>query len=580
MLHRFFPLILFAATLSAAPMTYTVTGIGSGSWNSQPFTDAIFTFTFTSDTEAIVHGTGCCGGADSTPAGTAATVTVGGFAPATLTGNQAIFLNRSEETVGIWHFNSPDYLTVAAPKFANDDLTTASAPATGTSFSYVTPLPLSTGGTLYFSAVRDVYYSQQAANSGEVTLTSVTPNSGLLYSDTPHTFTAVVSDNSGAGDIGGLDLQFRDKPNQPNACWLYYNATDNTLTINRQNVWGQATPIGASGATLAGDACTVDTTTATVSASGNDLTLNVPIEFTYADGRPWGIFLAAQNKANVSTDYSEMGTVTVESPGSYGFHLSVSPTSQKKFAGYDTEFGIAVQRFGGFDEPVTLSATYAPATGGNPTPLSISFFPETVEADESTMIVSSPFTATPDRYTFFIKASSPSRGETTIATLELSRFTPFITASPNSGGGSTQAFTFSWADSTPINALNILFASSFDGSHACWIYFDVDESAPHSGAHRLFLAGDDGVSWMDAGSAGYFPSESGAAAHGENSQCVIGGPGTQYDPDLPPSEGSRTLTIPITFKPGFAGTKTIYVRTANDAGYDSGYQTRGEWTVP
>jgi hypothetical protein len=40
---------------------------------------------------------------------------VSGFEPATLQGNQAIFLNRAEGTAGIWHFDSPDYLTVATP---------------------------------------------------------------------------------------------------------------------------------------------------------------------------------------------------------------------------------------------------------------------------------------------------------------------------------------------------------------------------------------------------------------------------------------------------------------------------------
>jgi len=132
MTHRLLLFALFVTGASAAPMTYTISGIGSGSWNSQPFTEASFTLTFTSDTGTIVHGTSCCGGADSTPAGTSATVSVSGFEPAALTGNQAVFVNPSEQTAGIWHFDSPDYLTVATPAFANDDLTTTIAPTSGT----------------------------------------------------------------------------------------------------------------------------------------------------------------------------------------------------------------------------------------------------------------------------------------------------------------------------------------------------------------------------------------------------------------------------------------------------------------
>src|SRR6185312_6208061 len=176
MTHRLLLFALLVTVASAAPITYTISGIGSGSWNSQPFTEASFTLTFSSDSSTVVHGTSCCAGADSTPAGTTATVSVSGFDPATLTGNQAIFFNRAEQTAGVWHFNSPDYLTVATPAFANDDLTTTIAPTGGTTFSYVTPLPLSTGGSLYFSSVHDVTYSQQPGNfSGRVSTISVTP---------------------------------------------------------------------------------------------------------------------------------------------------------------------------------------------------------------------------------------------------------------------------------------------------------------------------------------------------------------------------------------------------------------------
>src|SRR5947209_8265338 len=124
MIRPLFLLVAAAGLAAAAPMTYTLTGTGSGYWNSQPFTNASFTFTFTSDTSTIVHGAPCCGNPDSTPSGTAATVTVTGFSPAQLAGDQAIFLDRAGVTAGIWHFNSAQYVTVTNSVFSTDDLTT------------------------------------------------------------------------------------------------------------------------------------------------------------------------------------------------------------------------------------------------------------------------------------------------------------------------------------------------------------------------------------------------------------------------------------------------------------------------
>ena len=247
MLRRVLLLAVLTSGAFAAPMTYTITGIGSGSWNSQPFTDVSFTFIFTSDTATIVHGTPCCSAVDTTPAATAATVLVNSFVPASLSGDQAIFLNRPGQTVGIWHYNSPDYLTIAAPQFAAADLTTPIASAGGTTFSYVTPIPLSTGGTVYFTSVHDVIYSQQPG-SGQVSTISVTPNGATVQQDTMQTFTVVVADSAGASDIGGLDLLLGDTA-YPYACWLYFNAVTNSLQASHRFNWGSPSPVGPSGST-------------------------------------------------------------------------------------------------------------------------------------------------------------------------------------------------------------------------------------------------------------------------------------------------------------------------------------------
>ena len=66
-----------------------------------------------------------------------------------------------------------------------------------------------------------------------------------------------------------------------------------------------------------------------------------------------------------------------------------------------------------------------------------------------------------------------------------------------------------------------------------------------------------------------------------NSQCTIDGPHAKYFDDPPVAGGNhlgyKYLSVPISFAPGFAGGKTIFVRAANEAGLDTGYQALGAW---
>ncbi len=577
MLRPLFLLAAAAGLVVATPMTYTISGTGSGSWNSQPFTNANFTFIFTSDTSTIVHGTACCSSAYTTPPGIQANVGVAGFAPAYLVGDQAIFMNPGESTAGIWHYNSPDYITIGNPAFASADLTTnMGCCVTGTTFAYVTPIPLSTGGSLYFSSVSNVTYAQQAASSGnQISAVSVTPSSGTQQEFTIQTYSVVVSDTAGAADIGGVDVQFRDKPTQPNACWLYYNAADNTLAVNKQGVWSTPAPLGSGGSALTGDACVVNTTSVTVALSGNNLTLSLPIQFTFADNNTWPIFVDAQTKANVDAGYTQLGTVTVQSPqGSGTFTISASPdASHPVYArpGDTLTFTVTLTDQNGFNEPVTFSASATAGTGasGNTTQLGFSFNPPTLTTSGTTILtVTTPPDATPDVYAITVTGTSQTLTERTDGNTSgqviIQNGPPIVSISPNTGSGTSQKFTVNWQDSGGNfpNSVNLLFAPSLDGRNACWIYYDNGNDA---NAGTIWLASDDGASWTSAGSV----IGSGSFGTASNSQCTIG-----------PFITIAPLSIPITFKAAFAGTKTIFIDAANGAGFDTGYQPRGGWTVP
>ena len=560
-------LIAAAGLISAAPMTYTFTGTGTGVWNSTPFSNVTFTFTFTADTTTITHGTSCCGNIDSTPSGTTATVSVSGFSPAQLTGDQAIFIDHANVTAGIWHFNAAQYATVTNSVFSTDDLTTTipAGTVTGPAWSYATPFTLNTGGTLYFSSVQDVYYSQQPGSSGgQITAVSVTPSSGTQQEFTTQTYTLVVADTAGANDIGGVDVQFRDKPDMPNACWLYYNASTHTLDANHSNNWGAPAPIGSGGSSLTGDACVVDTRGVTVSASGNNLTLSIPIQLTFADNNTWPIFVDAQTKANVDAGYSQLGIVTAQAPqGSGTFSLAVTPNSSAPTVyarpGESVSYTVTMTDQNGFNEPVTFSGSAGTETKSNTTQLGFSFNPPTLSSsDTTTMTVTAPDNATADGYILTVTGTSQTVTETTNGYtggfLQVQDRPPSVTLSPTTGAGMSQVFTLTWPDNPTsdanfFNTIDMLIAPSLDGRNACWIYI----SYSNTGTVQYSLAGDDGTSWTAATSS----------SPASNSQCTVA-------PDS---------TVKVTFKPAFVGTKSIYVDATNGAGYTTGYQPMGGWTV-
>jgi hypothetical protein len=222
----------------------------------------------------------------------------------------------------------------------------------------------------------------------------------------------------------------------------------------------------------------------------------------------------------------------------------------------------------GFNEPVTFSATSAADTraSGNTTQLGFAFNPQTLTTSgTTTMTVTIPGSATPDGYQLVVTGTSQTVTQTTNGLNEgfvnVQNGPPNIVLSPTTGAGSSQKFALNWSTTPTASAnapvgVDMLIAPSLNGQNACWVYYDNGNDANFG---TLWLASDDGTSWTQANKG------SGSAS---NSQCTVG-PGVTTGP----------LTIPITFKSGFAGTKTIYVEGVNGAGFDTGYQPLGGYTV-
>lgn len=560
--------LLALASLSVAgPNTYTVGGVGSGYWGAQPFTEAAFTFTFTADTSTFVHSTPCCEPVYTTPSGTQASVNVNGFPAAMLAGDQAIFVNNAANTGGIWHYNDPEYLTITNSRFATNDLSVPPGgyAVTGPTYVYATPMALSTGDSLYFTSVHDVYFAAQpGSSSGQPSAVSVNPNASTMSVNSTQTYTFVASDTSGAQDIAGLNILFQDSPASPTACWLYYQVSTHTMTAYRNGTW--SAPVGTlAPSTLSGDACTVDPGTAQVTLSGNNLSLVLPITITSGDNNAWPIYLNVGNNADTFSGYTQLGTVTVSAAGPQGFTLTVSPQTVQGFPlGQTASYTVSVVPSGGFSDPVTFSTTTTAGHTGNSTQLSATFEPPTVTGSGSTtMTVSTTTAEPPDIYRINVTGSSQSLSNSaSTGPIEVSNVPPSNSITPNTGAGSTQTFAIQMRDRIDIAGMNLLIAPSLAGQNACWMYFD---------GTAVYLAGDDGVTWTRIGVPG--------SGSGSNSQCLINLTGASYDHGSSAQPDVKILRIPVSFTPAFAGSKTLFVRASNRAGFDSGYQALGAWTV-
>jgi hypothetical protein len=136
---------------------------------------------------------------------------------------------------------------------------------------------------------------------------------------------------------------------------------------------------------------------------------------------------------------------------------------------------------------------------------------------------------------------------------------------PSSGTGASQTFALAYASTlgaTDLTTTWVWFNATFAGSAAnsCLVYYDRP-------ANTIFLLDDAGTNWL--------PSAMGGGATLQNSQCAIE-PGSS---SASPSGNTLTVSLAVTFTNAFAGAKSVFMYGTNGV-IDSGWQTRGTWTVP
>ncbi len=132
MISRFLLLGVAAVLASASPITLTFTGVADGVLGSTSFTQADFTIVFTSDTDDLSRPPSFP--VDwSTPAGTpgifAIMISGGPILTGSFTDDQAVFVHPAPENdIGIWHYNTADWLAKQDSAFSSYDLRSSIGP--------------------------------------------------------------------------------------------------------------------------------------------------------------------------------------------------------------------------------------------------------------------------------------------------------------------------------------------------------------------------------------------------------------------------------------------------------------------
>jgi hypothetical protein len=145
------------------------------------------------------------------------------------------------------------------------------------------------------------------STAGTPSTVSVSPNSG---SGAAQAFTLQYSDTAGAANLQQVWAYFNASLANPasNACLLYYNSTSNQINLlnDTATAWLSAT-LGAA-STLQNSQCSLNVATATVSWSGDVLTLSVTVTFQPAFAGSKNIYLHAVNVSGAVSGWQQLGT--------------------------------------------------------------------------------------------------------------------------------------------------------------------------------------------------------------------------------------------------------------------------------
>jgi hypothetical protein len=433
------------------------------------------------------------------------------------------------------------------------------------------------------------------------TVSGVAPNSGT---GTTQMFSFTFSDPDGAGDLSAIEVLVNAANSAYSACYLHYDPSTFKIFLATNGNWSNAQTLGSSN-TLSNPQCTLDTASSSAVPAGNNLTLNLALTFKAFVGTQ-KIFAQAQDSFSNTSGWQQPGTWTVPnvaptadsvspntgSGGSATFLFTFSDANGAQDLNFEEilindvqnalnscylhiEYGhfiwLARDDLSGWDGPYDIQYHYGilqnsqcqldlsnALSNQGSTALSITlkidFSPSFAGARKVYLFAKDNAGATSgwlQRGTWTV----PSGGNSVPAA---------VLVSPNSGTGSTQTFSFLYADAngaTDLEWVEVLVNSALSATQSCFVHY-VRSSG------QVWLAADTPTSWIG-------PQSLGSNGNLTNSQCLL----NLQSSSAGIAGNNLTLNLAITFQPLFAGSRFIYMRAKDLQGSTSPWFGAGTWNV-
>jgi hypothetical protein len=429
------------------------------------------------------------------------------------------------------------------------------------------------------------------------------------------TFTVTFSDATGHHDIHSVRVLFNEYVQGANACYIYYTKADNKLYLHNDAANQLLPPLtpGTPG-TVQNSQCSIDGAGSSASATGTTLALTISISFAPEFFGTKTLLGLAQDVGGLASNWQSLGVwkVTGNSPPPTPPEpISMVPTagvasSQLFTFTFVDDNGHADIHSGRIlfhevlqggsscylyytksDNKLYLhndsgSQLTAPLTPGAPGKIensqcSVDGAASSVSGSGNTLTLSLSISFQPgftgNKNVFGLAQDLGGLlsgwrviGSWMIPGGSIGPTTPqTVSANPSSGTGSTQLFTFSYSDANghaDIRAARVLIHPQVQGANSCYLYYTKVDN-------KLYLHNDPADQLTH-------PITPGSPGTIQNSQCSVNGSASSVSA----SGDTLTLTLSITFTPGFSGANTVFGFVEDSVSFVSGWRALGTWNVP
>ena len=439
---------------------------------------------------------------------------------------------------------------------------------------------------------------------------SVSPPSG---SGASQTFALTISDTSGSSPIGYAYLIVNAFLSGANSCFVEYNRSANTIRLVNDSglQWPDPAPIG-SGSAMSNSQCTLNPAIASVSTSGNNLMINVPLTFSGSFSGLKSVFASAYSVNGLTSGWQIIGTWTVLSGPMV---VTITPNNGTGNSLFFQRFTAQFSNPSGGGTAFTNAFILVNTSFGAPRPCyarysvnedSYYLFSDTTNTWLGPLTRGSPATLQDNRCTLrgafsnfqvsgstvtidfdlkftdsfigtnaiFLDAltSTLDTGWQSVGTGLMQALPPPEVSgfSPRSGSGLIQTFSIDFFDDLPAvhgsfsNAF-LLISGGFITANACYARYSVANDS-------FYLSPDSGTAWLG-------PVPRGSSQSLENSQCALDAVHSDGFRSNETTPGRSTVIFVLTFKTSFHGLKTTFA-DATTTFSDTGWKSFGTWLIP